>query len=164
MFIYKNPKEGKMKKTFLLLTFAVMIFTADMQAHCEIPCGIYDDSLRVKLMKEHVLTIEKSMNEALKLQEKNPSDINQLTRWIINKEEHADKIQDIATQYFLFQRIKPPKTGNDHETDKYYKELSFIHEICLYAMKTKQTLDLKNIQLLNEKITAFEKSYFLHEH
>ncbi len=31
---------------------------------------------------------------------------NQITRWVINKDEHATKIQDTICHYFLAQRLK----------------------------------------------------------
>ena len=31
--------------------------------HCEVPCGIYGDSLRISLIREHSSTIEKAMNQ-----------------------------------------------------------------------------------------------------
>ena len=35
----------------------------DVLAHCEIPCGIYDDQTRVQLIHEHIGTIEKAMTK-----------------------------------------------------------------------------------------------------
>ena len=52
-------------------------------------------------MKEHVVTIEKSINEL----NKNPND-NQKVRWILNKENHANELSEIVTYYFMAQRIK----------------------------------------------------------
>ena len=58
--------------TFLLLTL-VLSFTSLGYAHCEIPCGIYDDHLRIKLIAEHLTTVEKSMNRILALQKEKRS-------------------------------------------------------------------------------------------
>ena len=54
-----------MKKYFFilfLLSFA-FFFSTKSFAHCQIPCGIYDDKMRFTMMAEHVTTIEKSMNQ-----------------------------------------------------------------------------------------------------
>ena len=40
----------------------LLIITAQLNAHCQIPCGVYDDTMRVKMIEEHTLTILKSMN------------------------------------------------------------------------------------------------------
>ena len=34
---------------------------ASVQAHCQIPCGIYGDEMRFQMLEEHITTIEKSM-------------------------------------------------------------------------------------------------------
>ena len=55
-----------------LLSLSISISNA--AAHCEIPCGIYDDQLRTQLIAEHATTIEKSMkkiNELSKAEEIN---------------------------------------------------------------------------------------------
>ena len=79
-------------------------------AHCEIPCGIYDDEARIASLREHVKTIEKSMAQIKGLSAE--ANKNQLIRWVDNKEAHANEIQHIVTQYFMTQRIKPPAQGN----------------------------------------------------
>lgn len=71
------------------------------QAHCEVPCGIYNDSVRVKLIYEHISTIEKAMQNINSISNSKKSQYNQLVRWVNNKESHATKIQNIVSQYFL---------------------------------------------------------------
>ena len=68
-----------------LLLFSIPLFIASIaSAHCEIPCGIYDDQARVKMIEENITTIEKSMKEILQLEKDNPVNYNQLVRWIMN--------------------------------------------------------------------------------
>ena len=40
----------------------ILLLTTQLNAHCQIPCGVYDDAMRVKMIEEHTLTILKSMN------------------------------------------------------------------------------------------------------
>jgi nickel superoxide dismutase len=122
-------------------------------AHCQIPCGIYNDQVRITMMKEEVTTIEKSMTEITKLPADSPQSINQLVRWVNNKDEHADKLTEIVTYYFLAQRIKP-------ETENYEAKLKTLHSMMISAMKCKQTVDLKNVEDLKTLIHAFETLYF----
>ena len=94
--------------TSLAIGFSLLFITAaNVAAHCEIPCGIYDDELRANLIYEHTVTIEKSMKKIAELSKQNPVDYNQLVRWVSNKEEHAAKIQHTVSQYFMTQRIRP---------------------------------------------------------
>ncbi len=144
--------------SLLVLTTLFLAFTAaGAFAHCEIPCGIYDDQLRVQLMYEHCKTIEKSMTQIEGLSKQDPINYNQLVRWVNNKEMHAAKIQDIVSQYFLHQRIK-------FDTDKYEEKLAVLHKILVYAMRCKQTVDQENIEKIRGLLKEFEKLYFGHSH
>ena len=77
-----------MKAASKLLVAAVavtMLLAAPVaHAHCEIPCGIYDDRARTERMAEHIRTIEKSMNTIKELREAEDKNYNQLVRWINN--------------------------------------------------------------------------------
>jgi len=51
-------------KRFIPLALVLIILTMSSipaAAHCQIPCGIYNDTMRVAMMYEHIVTIEKSM-------------------------------------------------------------------------------------------------------
>ena len=51
-----------------VLFLGLILFTGTTAfAHCEIPCGIYDDEMRIKMLAEHVTTIEKSMAQIQEL-------------------------------------------------------------------------------------------------
>lgn len=152
-----------MKKTSLF--FLILAIASFAYAHCEIPCGIYGDEARIDLIKEHVETIVKSMDMIEKLSKDKKIDYNQLVRWVDNKEEHANKIQDIATQYFMFQRIKPKASSDKAAYEKYILQLENMHQITIYAMKCKQSTDTANAEKLLEHLNIFEASYFeKHEH
>ena len=138
-----------------LLTLSISLPTAS--AHCQIPCGIYDDQLRAQLIAEHATTIEKSMKMIMELSKANPANYNQLVRWVSNKEEHAAKVQDIVTQYFMTQRIKP-------QQDKYSEKVVLLHRMLLDAMKCKQTTDISHVNSLRAHLKEFEKLYFGHRH
>ena len=98
-----------------LLVFCLTVFITSSaglaKAHCEIPCGIYGDDIRLSLLQEHITTIEKSMREIAELSKAKKPNHNQLVRWITNKEAHAVKFQEIVSQYFLHQRIKVRSLG-----------------------------------------------------
>ena len=148
----------KIKPLSLFLAVILVAFgAATAAAHCEIPCGIYDDQLRVSLVAEHLTTIEKSMKEIVELSKQNPVDYNQLVRWISNKEKHAGEIQHIVTQYFMTQRIKP-------DAEKYSEKVTVLHKMLIYAMKCKQTTDLSHVNTARSLLKEFEGLYFGHAH
>jgi len=130
-----------------------------VNAHCEIPCGIYDDPVRITLLHEHITTIEKSMKQISELSQAKDKNYNQLVRWINNKEAHADMFMHIVTQYFMTQRIKPPKSEDKQLQAKYLKEISLLHTMLIEAMKAKQTTDLAQIETLRTLIHDFEDVY-----
>ncbi len=132
-------------------------------AHCEIPCGIYADSVRITMIKEHITTIEKSMKQIEEISQSSKPNYNQLVRWVVNKEEHAKKIQEIVSQYFLHQRIKIVDEGQKDAYAKYQKHLQLLHKMSVYSMKCKQTTDLGFIEKLRATVADFEKAYF-HKH
>jgi len=138
----------------LVLGLFVMLGTVTLAfAHCEIPCGIYDDHARVHMIEENITTIEKSMKSIRELQAAKPTNNNQLVRWVMNKEKHADAIQEIVTQYFMTQRIKP-------DAKDYDKKLGLLHKMLISAMKCKQTTDIAHVNTLRSLLTQFQGIYF----
>jgi len=131
-----------------------------MLAHCEVPCGIYNDELRVELIKEHIQTIEKAMNQIADFQSAETVNYNQLVRWVNTKELHANLIQEIAEQYFLTQRVKFADSADGESYKKYITQLSTLHQLIVYAMKAKQSTDLLQVENMRKSLTAFEKAYF----
>jgi nickel superoxide dismutase len=128
-------------------------------AHCEIPCGIYDDGLRITMIREHIDTVEKSMTMIRSLGAEAEVNYNQLIRWTSNKDEHAEEIQHIVSQYFMTQRIKPA-AGPGAEYDAYVAKLTLLHELLIEAMKSKQTLEQEHIDSMRQIVDNFEKLYF----
>ena len=145
-------------KFSIYIASILLLFSAQLNAHCQIPCGVYDDTMRVKMIEEHTLTILKSMNYI----STNQNDLekqNQVTRWILNKEQHAQEIQDIVSKYFLTQRIKL-KDDSIESKDLYHAQLSALHNILLDAMKCKQTIDSNMTTSLLENLNTFVNLYF----
>ena len=150
-------------KSILVLAVLVVISAAGVpavQAHCEVPCGIYDDEMRIKMIQEHITTIEKAMNQITELSKEAPANYNQIVRWTLNKEKHAEELQDIVQQYFMTQRIKPAH-GDDGEMAKsYLDQLAALHMMLVHAMKAKQTTDLDQVEALRSLTGKFNELYF----
>ena len=110
------------------------------------------------MIEEHTLTILKSMNY-IKTNQNDLQQQNQVTRWIINKEQHAQEIQEIISEYFLTQRIKL-KDESQESKDLYHAQLAILHSILLDAMKCKQTVDTSITNSLLENLNKFVNLYF----
>ncbi len=148
---------------FVVALVISLISVNSLFAHCQIPCGIYGDKMRFDMIEEHITTVEKSMKQIKQLSEKSSVNYNQLVRWIDNKDEHAQKIQDIVDAYFLTQRIKPVDASDQMAYKEYQHKVTLLHQMLVYAMKTKQTTDLANVEKLRELVKKFYKAYFNQE-
>ncbi|MEM6792793.1 MAG: superoxide dismutase [Ni] [Acidobacteriota bacterium] len=158
----RTTATKKPRPRFALLAAALLASTLiapSLLAHCQIPCGIYGDKGRFDIMREHVQTIEKSMNEIVAGSKASGANWNQMVRWVQNKDSHADELTEIVTYYFLAQRIKPVQDGDEAAQAKYQKELTLLHHMIVFSMKAKQTTDLSNVKKLNELIDEFQESY-----
>lgn len=144
----------------LVISTLILFWTSSVVfSHCEIPCGIYDDPMRLEMMAEHIATIEKSMKEIQILSEDKDKNYNQLVRWVVNKENHADYLSDIVTQYFMKQRIAPVDSNDTKPYQDYVRKLTLLHKLMVYSMKCKQTTDLSNITKLREYLEQFRSTY-----
>lgn len=153
---------GFIKKFTLTVAFVIVaglgFNTTSVQAHCQLPCGIFDDHARVQAMLEDTFTIERSSRLIIELTGKtDPRSRNQLIRWVMTKEEHAQNIIATISDYFLAQRVK--------SNQKDYKErLVKHHEVMVAAMKAKQNTDSKYAEKLKETIEALLPYYPAHKH
>ena len=159
------------KNIFLSIVIVVLalVFSSVVYSHCQIPCGIYDDNMRFDMMAEHITTIEKSIRMENEISREEKPDMNQLVRWIQNKETHADKLSHIITYYFMAQRVKPLAKTAAGEYEKYLGKLILLHQMLVTSMKAKQTADLSITNQLTELLTNFKKAYYkkledTHEH
>lgn len=143
---------------FLILIFFTMM-TGSAFPHCQIPCGIYDDDMRFKMIEEDILTVEKSMNEINELEKEKEKDYNQIVRWVDNKEHYADKISETVTYYFMTQRVAPVSSGNEQEYKAYINKLALLHELMFYSMKAKQTVDLSYVDKMRDVLEKFKTVY-----
>jgi nickel superoxide dismutase len=148
-------------KVVLVLTAAAGLTLGTygvVRSHCEIPCGIYGDKMRVAMLYEHIATIEKSMKQIDAIMAQDPPNANQVVRWVNSKEKHAEEIQHIVTQYFMTQRVKP-KAPATAAHGKYIEQLTSLHEMLIAAMKCKQSTDVANCANLRSLVARFSKAY-----
>jgi len=126
--------------------------------HCQVPCGIYTDQLRFEMMLEDTKTIAKSIDQINEFAESagqgamSGNSINQVSRWVSTKEDHATKIQNVMGAYFFAQRIK-----SDHAD--YLGQLASAHRVIVAAMKCKQAAEPDTADALKASILEFYKAY-----
>lgn len=147
-------KSGFLTAGLLITAAAGLVYS-----HCQIPCGIYDDPMRIRMLAEHITTIEKSMNQIQELSRTADGDKNQLIRWVMNKEQHADQFSEIVTYYFMTQRVSPAQPSDQEAYAKYIRQITLLHEMLVTAMKCKQTVDLEHTKKLRTLLHDFEHVY-----
>ncbi|MCH2136063.1 MAG: superoxide dismutase, Ni [Phycisphaerales bacterium] len=143
----------------MLLSACLLAGSGNATAHCQMPCGIYDDDARIKQMREDALTIRKAMTEMRKQYAAGTVEgFNQAARWVTVKEDHAQGIQDVASSYFLTQRVKAAPAGESgHAT--YLAQLQGFHRVLVAAMKCKQQVDTAACDELDAAIDAVAPWY-----
>jgi len=125
--------------------------------HCQVPCGIYTDQLRFESMLEDTKTIAKSIGAINDFASSvgggmSGTAINQASRWVSTKEDHASHIQEVMASYFFAQRIK-----SDHQD--YTGQLASAHRVIVAAMKAKQAAEPATADALKEAIYDFYRAY-----
>ena len=151
------------KKLFCLAflsVIAVVLANGPAAAHCQIPCGIYDDARQFDVIEEHARTIEKAMDQINTLTEQSPANYHMIARWTINKEEHAQMVQDIVHAYFLTQRVKAADPSDEAAYAAYVKHTTLLHQMLVAAMKCKQTTDPAHVETLRTLASQYKDHYF----
>ena len=148
---------NRFKRSMLFIVCAVagyiLLLPLQGHAHCQIPCGIYDDAARIQSMLEDTATIEMAYKSITNLAGKTDAQSqNQMVRWVVNKEKHAQKIISTINDYFLTQRVKPSQKD-------YAERLAKHHAVIIAGMKTKQNANVKYAKTLKESIEALRSYY-----
>lgn len=142
-----------MKLATLFAVTAVTFSSASIaSAHCQVPCGIYDDNNVIGAMHTDWVTIEKASKQIDELSKDPSGNAHQLTRWINNKESHAQSLQETVLNYFLAQRLKS-------DDPQYTEKLKLCHAVIVTAMKCKQSTDSANVQKLHDLLHDFQKAF-----
>ena len=143
--------------TAAAVVVSTLVISPRVQAHCQVPCGIYDDHARVQAMLEDATTVAKAAKMMAELTGKtDPQSVNQSVRWVMNKEEHAQNVIDTISDYFLTQRVKPSQADYEARLVKH-------HTVIIAAMKAKQNADVSFAIALHESIAALAAYYPEHQ-
>ncbi len=160
------PRHMSSKTPVVIATLLVIaILPHTVFAHCQVPCGIYDDAARIARMYEDAATIEKAMVQMQDLAGKTDAQsANQFTRWVITKEAHASNIITTVSEYFLTQKVKPV-AADDEGHAAFLLKLEDHHLVMNAAMKAKQKSDPEVVGALRAALDRMGKHYDLeHSH
>ncbi len=151
--------------TLMILTLAATLFlsvnaTQEAEAHCQVPCGVYDDGARITQLREDTTTIAKACDfiNMFAEGESTAVGINQVARWVQTKELHASHIITVVSEYFLTQKVKTKAKGTA-EYAAYLDSLAKHHAVMVAAMKTKQQVSSSAVHDLEHAIGALGALY-----
>jgi len=123
------------------------------QAHCDIPCGIYDpivaqiSALTVVRMVDLMTDLEANATD------KGLAYQNSVSRYIASKEEHAEKVKHevrvIWGDYLKAQHF-----------EKYPQAQTVVHEIMALGSKSRQGVDRAVAVQLVEKVNEFAQIFW----
>jgi len=150
-----------MKKCYNVLTLVLfLMLSGGLYGHCQVPCGIYDDAVRIVQIEEDIATMRKAMSMIKGLSGKSDAQsLNQMIRWVNTKESHAVRIQETVSSYFLAQRIKPKKKG-EAGRQNYVNQTLLLQQLIVAAMKCKQNVDQSSCEAASDLVVEFSVSYF----
>jgi nickel superoxide dismutase len=123
------------------------------QAHCDIPCGIYDP-IPAQIAALTVVRMIDLMGElGTKHGEQSMEYKNSMTRYVLVKEEHAEKVkQEIRVIWGDY--IKA-----DH-LEKHPELHGLVHKIMQLGSKGRQTADRENAVQLVEAVNQFAEIFW----
>ena len=148
----------RFKKLIALVLF--LNLSSGLYGHCQVPCGIYDDAVRIVQIEEDIATIRKAMGMIKGLAGKSDAQsMNQMIRWVNTKDEHASKIQESVSSYFLAQRIKPKEKGESGRQN-YVNQTLLLQQLIVAAMKCKQNVEQSKCDAASDLVREFSVSYF----
>jgi len=149
-----------MKKPFFISIFVLTLALPGVAfSHCQVPCGIFDDAARIAELEENITTIGKAIKLINELSSKSDAQsVNQRTRWVMVKEQHAEKIIEMVSDYFLAQRVKQPADAKADQSS-YLSSLASHHEVMVAAMKAKQGADQKLVERLSKAVAGIASLY-----
>jgi nickel superoxide dismutase len=120
------------------------------QAHCDIPCGIYDPST-AQISALTVVRMMDLMTTLAEGEEKSTIDFhNSMTRYIASKEEHAEKAKHEIRVIW----------GDYFKKDKHPNVDELVHKIMQLGSKARQTADREAGVALVEAINEFAEIFW----
>ena len=144
-----------------VLSLAIIFCAASTAyAHCQVPCGIYDEGARFTAMREDASTIAKATKMIHELNSKTDANsAQQLVRWTMTKEDHATRIITTVAEYFLTQKIKPADPKKKKAYASYIEQLKSCHVVMRAAMATKQKADANAVDTLESAIERLAATF-----
>ena len=140
----------------------IAISIAVINAHCQLPCGLYNDDIQFAKISQDAETISRACVLILQTQT-DPNSLNQAIRAINTKDAVADDLIDVVANYFLAQRIVPVEPDGDNQAyERYVRQLVLTNKIIRAAALCKQSSEPEKAEELKQLIQQFQHAFGQH--
>jgi len=124
-----------MKRRLFSLFLITLLGQAPLNAHCQMPCGIYNDQMVYDQVNQFYKTVYKGVMAMKNNKLETVEDKNQFVRWVMTKERLCNETAEIITKFFLQQKLKP----DDEDTKPL---ILSAHKLLFLLVAIKQTVDV----------------------
>lgn len=140
-----------------ILFCASAVFAAlfgGLEAHCQMPCGIYHDDMVYDQIDQYVETMVKAIAKIKDNKASTPQERNEVIRWVMTKDKLSDETAELILTYFLQQKIKPGEPDTP-------KRIAAAHRLLFDLVAIKQTADFKTLSDFAEEWEAFKLMFHI---
>jgi len=130
---------------------ACSLLNAGLSAHCQMPCGIYDDQMIYDQVDQFYLTAYKAVKALENNKFETDEDKNQFIRWVMTKERLCNETAVLLTTYFLQQKIMPIDDNADL--------VKSLHKLLFQLVVIKQNVDIKLVKEFGKEWENFKKQF-----
>lgn len=120
-----------------------------LNAHCQMPCGIYHDNMVYDQIDQFVETVYKGVSVLNESKFSTPKERNEYIRWVGEKEHGCNDVAELILTYFLQQKIKPGEADT-------VKRLTSAHNLLFLLVAIKQNTDLDTVKQFNGEWEKFK--------
>jgi nickel superoxide dismutase len=125
----------------------------EAKAHCDVPCGIYDPIVAQISALTVVRMIDLMAAKEAEAGDKNAAFYNSMSRYVLVKEEHAEKVKaEIRVIWGDF--IKAP------QLEQFPQLHGVVHKVMLLGSKARQTVDREAATQLVEAVNEFAEIFW----
>ncbi len=134
-----------------LTAVALLLGLGQLSAHCQMPCGIYDDQMVYDQINQYYLTMFKGVKALENNKFQTDEDKNHFVRWVMTKDRLSDEVAMMITTYFLQQKILPIEDNNEL--------LKSLHRLLFLLVAIKQNVDIKIVKDFGNEWEKFKTSF-----
>jgi nickel superoxide dismutase len=143
-----------MKRLWFSTLILFSFFQSSIDAHCQMPCGIYHDDMVYDQIDQFVETVVKGISVMEDNHFTTIQDRNEFIRWVVQKENLANETAHLIMTYFLQQKIKP----GEEDTPK---RIESAHKLLFLLVLIKQGVGLGPVNDFYEEWEKFKLMFHI---